>query len=148
MFFKRQTKKSKSARNRSSGMRIGIRRGIATLETAVTLPLVAFLTFGSLELSNMMYLRQSMTIAAYEGVRSATKPGGSQALSDLRIQEMMTARGVTNYTVQYSPAVTTTLPRGTMVQVTVNSPSSNLSYAPFRLFSGTTISSSTTMVRQ
>lgn len=128
--------------------RVRSRRGIATIETAVTLPLLAFLTFGSIELTNMMFLRESMTVASYEGVRSATKPGGSQALAETRIQEILNARNITAYTVQFTPAITTATARGTMIQVTVSAASSSLSYAPFRLFSGSSISSSTTMVRQ
>jgi len=141
----------KRVRNRQrclSSRRIGKRRGIAAIETAVTLPILAFLTFGSLELSNMIFLRQTMTIASYEGSRSVTRPGGSQGLAQTRIQEVMNARGITSYTVAFTPVVTTATARGTMVQVTVSSTNTNLQYAPFRLFTGSSISSSTTMVRQ
>ena len=131
-----------------SRARSGRRRGIAALETAVTLPILAFLTFGSLELSNLIYLRQSMTIASYEGSRTVTRPGGSQALAQTRVQEVLNARGVTEFTVQFTPAVTTATARGTMVQVRVSSTNSSLTYAPFRLFTGSSVSSSTTMVRQ
>jgi Flp pilus assembly protein TadG len=126
----------------------GSRRGVATIETAVTLPLLAFLTFGSIELSNMMFLRQSMSIASYEGARSATRPGGSQGLAATKIQEVLTARGVASFSVAFNPTITTATPRGTMIQVTVTTPTTSISYAPFRLFSGSTVSSSSTMVRQ
>jgi Flp pilus assembly protein TadG len=146
MFSRQNNTRIEKSRRHASRSRL--RHGVATIETAVTLPLLAFLTFGSIELSNMMYLRQSMTIASYEGVRSATRPGGSQGLAQTRIQEVLTARGVTSYTVQFTPTITTTTPRGTMIQVTVSATSSSLQYAPFRLFSGSWISSSSTMVRQ
>ena len=146
MFLCQHNKITGNSQRRSS--RAGSRRGVATIETAVTLPLLAFLTFGSIELSNMMFLRQSMSIASYEGVRSATRPGGSQGLAESKIQELLTVRGVTSYSVQFNPAITTATARGTMIQVTVSTTPASISYAPFRLFSGNTISSSATMVRQ
>ncbi len=147
MFLRQHSKLSGNSRLRMS--RAGsLRRGVATIETAVTLPLLAFLTFGSIELSNMMFLRQSMSIASYEGVRSATRPGGSQGLAETKIQELLNVRGVAAYSVQFNPAITTETPRGTMIRVTVSTTPTSISYAPFRLFSGSSISSSTTMVRQ
>lgn len=146
MFLRQHNKITGNSQRRST--RVDSRRGVATIETAVTLPLLAFLTFGSIELSNMMFLRQTMSIASYEGVRSATRPGGSQGLAESKIQELLTARGVTSYSVQFNPTITTATARGTMIQVTVSTTPSSISYAPFRLFSGSTISSSATMVRQ
>jgi Flp pilus assembly protein TadG len=149
MFFRQRSLSTSSEKSRLRSKRASLsRRGVATIETAVTLPLLALLTFGSIELSNMMFLRQSMSIAAYEGGRSATRPGGSQGLAQTKIQEILSARGVTSYSVQFNPAITTATPRGTMIQVTVSTPTTSISYAPFRLFSGSTVSSSTTMVRQ
>ncbi len=147
MFLGQHSKITGNSRLRMSCTR-SPRRGVATIETAVTLPLLAFLTFGSIELSNMMFLRQSMTIASYEGARSASRAGGSQSLAETTIQELLNVRGVTAYSVQFNPAITTATPRGSMIQVTVSTTPSSISYAPFRLFSGNSISSSTTMVRQ
>lgn len=150
MFFGCQFKKKAKPifRRAKSKARSRFRRGVAAIETAVTLPALVFLTFGSLELSNLIYLRQSMTTASYEGVRAVTKPGGSQTLATTRIQEVLNARGITSYSVQFTPTVTTATARGTMVSVSVSSTNSSLSYAPFRLFKGTSIASSSTMVRQ
>lgn len=147
MFLRRRSKITGNSRLRTSRAR-SLRRGVATIETAVTLPLLAFLTFGSIELSNMMFLRQSMSIASYEGARSATRPGGSQGLAETKIQEVLSVRGVTTYTIQFNPVITTATPRGTMIQVTVATAPTSVSYAPFRLFSGSSITSSSTMVRQ
>jgi hypothetical protein len=114
----------------------------------VFLPVVAFLTFGAIELSNLMFARQTLAIASYEAVRSATRPGGSEGLGTFRAQEVLNARGITTYNISYTPAITNTTPRGTMITVTVSTGSGSLTYAPFRIFSGSSISSSTTMVRQ
>ena len=148
MFSVVRDKRNLLERKRSARQRSALRAGIATLETAVILPVVVFITFGAIELSNLMFVRQSLTIAAYEAVRACTKPGGSQGLGDARAQEVLNARGLTSFTVTYTPAVTTATARGTMISVTVSTNRSNVSYAPFQLFTGSTISSSSTMVHQ
>ncbi len=124
------------------------RKGIAAIETAVMIPLLVFLTFGSIELANLIFLRQSVAIASYEGARSSTRPGGSQTSGTERIRQVLTARGVATFSVEYTPAITTSTARGTMITVTVRANTSNLTYSPFQLFTGTNVSSSTTMVRQ
>lgn len=141
-------RKANRRKRRASVVFRRFRTGSATIETAVFLPVIAFLTFGSIELCNLIFMRQTLQVAAYEAARSATRPGGSEALGTLRAQEVLTSRGVSSYNVQFSPTISTTTPRGTQVRVTVSTGSSSLSYAPFRIFSGSTISSSTTMVRQ
>lgn len=126
----------------------GHRRAVAAVETAVMLPLLVFVTFGAIELANLIFLRQSVAIASYEGARAATKPGGSEASGQERVDQVLSTRGVTNYTIQFSPNITNQTARGTMVRVTVRANKSNLSYTPFTLFGGSQIANSTTMVRQ
>jgi TadE-like protein len=114
----------------------------------VVLPVLVFITFGAIELSNLMFVRQSLTIAAYEAARASTKPGGSELLGNMRAQEVLSARGVASHSVTYTPAVTPATARGTLISVTVSTGTSSVSYAPFHLFTGSTISSSSTMVHQ
>lgn len=124
------------------------RLGVATIETAVTLPLLVFLTFGSLEISNAIFLRQSLAIASYEGARTVTKPAGTEALARTRIAEVMSARGINNFTITVTPPVPVTAARGTKIAVVVSCGSSTLSYSPFQFFTNKNILSSTTMAQQ
>lgn len=55
------------------------------------LPLIIVLLFTSIELANGIFLKQAVTIAAYEGARSATRPGGSNATAESRIAEVLSA---------------------------------------------------------
>jgi len=139
----RSTLKRPSAVSKGHG-----RNGVAAIETAVTLPLLVFLTFGSLEIANAIFLRQSLVTASYEGAQCATRAGGSDAAARARIAEVLSARGITPFTIVLTPAVTTTTARGTKIEVKVSSGSSSLSFAPFKIFYGKTISASVTMVRQ
>lgn len=130
------------------------RRGAAVVETALLLPLLVLLAFGSIELSNMVFLKQTLAIAAYEGARAATKPGAATAQADIRIGEVLTSRNVTRYSVSYTTEkaepldITPMTPRGTLVTVTVQSSNGGANFGPLRLFTGRTLQCQTTMVRQ
>lgn len=122
-------------------------RGVAATEVAVALPLLVMLVFGAIELGNAVFLRQSVNMAAYEAAKVITRPGSNETLARTRCQEVMSIRKVSNFTLTFSPTVTTSTPRGTEVTVTVTAPASNLSYGPVRFMTGKTISSTVVMVR-
>ncbi len=130
------------------------RRGAAAIETALLLPVLILLAFGSIELSNMVFLRQSLSIAAYEGARIATKPGATAEQANTRVREVLNARGITSYTVSYTTTnnlpitVTSLTTRGTQLSVIVQSSNGGANYGPLRMFTGRNIQCSTTMVRQ
>ncbi len=118
------------------------------------MPLLVLLAFGSIELSNMVFLKQSLSIAAYEGARMATRPGATQAQANNRIQQVLAARNVTSYTVTYTTSgnapltITPITPRSTMITVTVQSSNGGANYGPLRMFTGRSLMCQTTMVRQ
>lgn len=134
--------------------RRSLRGGTAVIETALLLPLLILLAFGAIELSNMVFLKQSLSIAAYEGARVATKPGATKAQADARIQEVLTSRNVSSYTVQYTTTagvpliITAVTPRGTQLCVAVQSSNGGANYGPLRMFTGRSVQCQTTMVRQ
>ncbi len=150
-FFHRrpQPKRARRCRPRSSD-----RRAAAAVETALLMPLLVLLAFGSIELSNMVFLKQSLSIAAYEGARMATRPGATQSQADTRIREVLAARNVTSYTVSYSTTgnvpitITPITPRSTLINVTVQSSNGGANYGPLRMFTGRSLTCQTTMVRQ
>ncbi|HRA89912.1 MAG TPA: TadE/TadG family type IV pilus assembly protein [Planctomycetaceae bacterium] len=123
------------------------RSGTAAVEMAVALPLLVTLVFGAIEMANAIFLRQSLNIAAYEAAKVITRPGNNESLARTRCQEVLTVRKVSTYTLTFSPAVTTSTPRGTQVTVTLSASASNLSYGPLRFMSGKTTTSTVVMVR-
>src|SRR5436305_6888714 len=71
------------------------KRGVAAAELAVCLPVVVLIVVATIESCSAMFLKQSLTVAAYEGVRTAIATGGSAAnaqtvcnaiLKDRRVQ--------------------------------------------------------------
>jgi len=138
---------SKLVRARRKSRLVGGRLGVATVEAAITLPLLFVLAFGAMELANGIFLKQSLTIAAYEGVRTATRPGGTSAMAQQRIQEVLTSRGITGQTVTITPVITIATPRGTQVTVTVGVSASSQSIGPLHLMQGKYLQQSAVMVR-
>lgn len=147
MFPRRLTRRSKQ-NARQTAFRRCVRRGIATVETAILLPLVVFLTFGSIEIANAIFVRESMVVAAYEGARAVSQPSGTEATCKNRIKEILTARGITSYNVSITPSVDNSTPRGTQIAVRVSVTNAVFTYSPFRLFTGKTVEHTTTMVHQ
>lgn len=98
------------------------RRGTATVEFAVCLPLLATLVFGVIEVSNAVFLQNALTSAAYEAGNVATSTGGTAANAQSRAYAVLSGLGVTSATVTISPSVTASTPIGTVVTVTCSAP--------------------------
>lgn len=126
----------------------GERRGLASVETAVALPVIVFLLFGSIELANGVFLKQALSVAAYEGVRAATYPLATTAEAQARVAQVLASRNVTNYQVTITPKVDATTARGTQVKVTVSAAANTYSLGVVRLFDGETLKAEACMVRQ
>ena len=123
------------------------RKGAATIELAVCLPLIVLLIFGGIEAANGIFLKQGLTIAAYETAKMATTVGYTVADAETRGQQVLDARGFTSATIAIDPPTTQLLP-GTPVTVTVTSPASANSISPvFKLGGASTVSASITMNR-
>ena len=80
------------------------RRGIAAVEFAVCLPVLVLVVFGSIEACTMVFLKESLTVAAYEGSRTALEPTATEADVTARCLEVLTDRNVQGGTVQVLPA--------------------------------------------
>jgi Flp pilus assembly protein TadG len=128
-------------------IRSTFRRGVAATETAIMLPLLVIVVFGSIELANGIFLRQTLAQAAYEGARAATRPGATVQDAEARIAEVLLARSVDDYDVDISPAIVATTPRNTEVTVTITAPASEYSVGPVRFFAGASITHQVRMVR-
>jgi Flp pilus assembly protein TadG len=108
------------------------RKGSATVELAVCLPVLMIIAMGSIEATNAIFLKQHLTSAAYEGARAAIAPGQTSAGATTAAQSVLTAFGISGATVTITPTVTTSTSSGTQITVTVSAPlSSNSWMSPF-----------------
>jgi hypothetical protein len=81
------------------------------------------LVLGAIETSDMIFLRQILKTAAYEGARVATAPGKTAAAGIAAARQVLTQRGVKQGDAAVSPsALDATTATGTVVTVTVTAP--------------------------
>ncbi|MCA9194356.1 MAG: pilus assembly protein [Planctomycetales bacterium] len=71
------------------------RRAIATVECAICLPIIVLITVATIDLSSALFLKESLTVAAYEGARVGALNGGTNDEAIQRVQEVLTERGIT-----------------------------------------------------
>ncbi|QDT52045.1 TadE-like protein [Caulifigura coniformis] len=121
--------------------------GFAVVELAICLPLMVMLTFGAIEASNAIYLKQTLVTAAYEAARMATALGATQQDGEARYSEIVSAVGVQGTTITFTPQITAITPAGTAIRVTVTAPADSNSFSIRRFMKGTTLRASVTMPR-
>lgn len=125
------------------------RGGVATVEMAVCLPVLVLITFAAIETANVVFLKQALSASAYEAARVATQDGATKLKALDRAQQVLDARNIQNYSVQFSPnSVNTNTARGTAITVTISAPATANSVGVQCFYKTDTLESSTTMVRQ
>lgn len=70
------------------------RSGAAVVEAAICLPLIIILMLGTLEVCAGFYLKESLTVAAYEGARTGVKRRADAADVEDRVKAILEARKV------------------------------------------------------
>ena len=107
------------------------RRGTAATEFAVCLPILLTLVIGTIEACTVIYLKQSLSIAAYEGIRAAVQPNATSISVQAACNQILTSRSVQGATITISPNNFTGQPVETLITVRVAAPAASNS-----MFSG------------
>jgi len=121
-------------------------RGVAAAELAVCLPLVVLLVIASIEACSAIFLKQSLTVAAYEGVRAAVAPGGTSSSVQATCNQVLADRRVNGAAVTVSPSNISALAPGEYVNVTVTAPCSSNSLVPTSFYRGRSLSTTASMM--
>jgi Flp pilus assembly protein TadG len=98
------------------------RRGLAAVEFAICLPVLALLVFGSIEATAFIFLKQSLHVAAYEGVRNGSRVTGNQAEATARARAILDSRGVRGATINFITGDVASIQRGGPVIIEVAAP--------------------------
>ena len=112
---------------RRSGAKSGKRRATATLEFALCLPACMVVFLGTLDCCSMVFHRQSLSLAVYEGSNVAIQPGAKTADVVSQCTKFLAARGIAPATVVTVPAEISTAESGTLVEVHVMVPNASVS---------------------
>lgn len=123
------------------------RRGTAAVEAAVMAPLVVTAMLGMMEVGYVFMIRQSVTLAAREGARAASLPGGTLEDVEAAVDTALEGPGLQGYTVTSN--IKTLASTDTEVWVKVSIPFSRVSFTGNLLGGGSfDIASTTTMRRE
>ena len=123
------------------------RRGVAVVELAVCLPVLLILVVGAIEGSNFIFLKQAVTVAAYESAQVATRANGKKAVAEQRANQILTARSIDQSTIVFTPADPEAAVRGDLVTVSVTAPVSANSIGLDWFFDEQIVSTSVSMVK-
>jgi Flp pilus assembly protein TadG len=75
------------------------RRGSAVVELAICLPVVMLLVWGTIELNNSIFIKQTVTSAAHEGALVGLKPNSTEAAIRTRVESVLDVRLDVDYSV-------------------------------------------------
>lgn len=123
------------------------RKGAAVAELAVCLPAIVMLVMGAIECCNMIFLRQSLHVTAYEGIRIAIRDGSDSTAVWDRCQRVIAERDINGSQVVITPSETQLVPRGNQISVAVSAPCASNNVLPLQFFGGN-LSATATMVKE
>jgi hypothetical protein len=112
------------------------------------LPVLVLLVLAMIEACTMIFLKQSLTVAAYEGARVSLQPSAVAADVQARCDGVLVDRRVQNGRVAVFPPNFETLEPGQYIRVTVSAPANRNSVIPGSFFRGRTLSASATMMKE
>ncbi|MEO9595648.1 TadE family protein [Rhodopirellula bahusiensis] len=124
------------------------RSGVATVEFAVCLPVLILLVFGSIEASSMIFLKQSLNVAAYESTREAIRDGRSNADAAARARTILDSRGIVGYRITYPNGESLDADRAAEVMTSVTASSARNSPLLGRFLTDRQLTVNTVMLKQ
>ncbi len=123
-------------------------RGVAATEFAVCLPLIMVLLLGTLEASTMIFLKQTLSIAAYEGARTAITSNATVTDVEGACNRILTQRSVADSSIAVTPSPLASQSVQSWITVTVSAPASSNSVIQGLFYSSHTVSAQATMMKE
>lgn len=147
-------KRSEIRRDRTA--RGGNRRGVATIEAAVILPIMFLIISATVEISTAIYMKESLKVAAYEGARNAINRDATNVSVRNRVENALNSRNINLGGISLNTACTITPAADSAdklepITVTVTAPTANNLIVPFswlKLANYSEISADVTMLKE
>lgn len=124
------------------------RRGVAATELAVCAPVIVLVVIATIEATTMVFLQQSLAIAAYEATRVALVPNAESGHVQTQASLLLSSRGVKQGRATISPASISSAPAGSWIQVRVSAPFKPNSFVGGWLFSQRELSATVAMMKE
>jgi Flp pilus assembly protein TadG len=122
------------------------RRGVAAVEFAVCLPIIVLIVLSTIEACSMIFLKQTLAIAAYQGARTAIIPGKTQTDVVAACTQILKDRNVDGAVVTVKPKDFENLEPGQYVDVTVTAPCNANSIVRNKFYKGKTLTANASMM--
>jgi Flp pilus assembly protein TadG len=132
----------------SNNRRHASRKGVAAAELAVCLPVIVLIVLATIEACTMVFLKQSLSIAAYEGARVSLAQNATNSSVQNAANQILTQRRVNGGTVTIEPSNIVAVAPGEYMTITCSAPASRNSIIPIRFYRGRTLSGSATMMKE
>jgi Flp pilus assembly protein TadG len=132
----------------SNNRRHASRKGVAAAELAVCLPVIVLIVLATIEACTMVFLKQSLSIAAYEGARVSLAQNATNSSVQNAANQILTQRRVNGGTVTIEPSNIVAVAPGEYMTITCSAPASRNSIIPIRFYRGRTLNGSATMMKE
>lgn len=117
-------------------------------ELVVCVPVIVLLVFASIEACSMIFVRQAMTAAAYEGLRLAVKENGTTRDARQMTRSVLRERNVRRGTIRFTPRDITRANPGQTLSVRITVPCDDNSIMPPWFFGGRSLVATGAMVKE
>lgn len=124
------------------------RSGTAVTELAITLPILVMMLLATIECCCMIFVTQTLHIAAYEGTRVALVPKITPAQVDFAIRQILNDRRVQNATITIEPSNFSAAPIQTFIRVRVTAPANSNTLVSPIFFTNRTLRGECAMMKE
>ena len=124
------------------------RNGAAITELAIILPVFVLILIGTIEVTSMIFLRQSLEIAAYEATRVALVPGSDEGNVQAAADGILSGRRVVDSVISVTPSDFETQPYGTPITVEITADCEKNSLFASWFYQGRELTSRVTMMKE
>ena len=135
-------------RNATTRCRSQQRQGVAAVEFAVCLPVIVLLVFGAIEASSFIFLKQSLNVAAYEGIRESIRVGYDNKSGMDRAANILNSRNVRDFFVSFPNGEAGDAERGDEIVIEVTAPTTTNSPLAGRFVRNRTLTARVVMVKE
>lgn len=122
------------------------RRGVAAVETAVVLPVVVLILLATFELCQVLFMRNSVLVAAYEGARVAIVPGARAENVEIVVRDILNQRNLQPASITIQPANFQNQPAESLVTVEIQVSARDNSSMPLLFHRNTLVTENATMM--
>ena len=123
-------------------------RGIAIVEVACVLPVIALIAMATIDIASMIKVKQALVLGCYEGCRVGVVPESQDVNIDLQVREILDARSVSGYSISIQRVDEASLPNSERLTVQVSAPTNqNILFSGW-LQGSANLEGSVTMIRE